>query len=122
LNLKHERGRELLFRMVERADVLLENFSPGTMDGLGVGWSRLHEINARLIYATGTGFGVSGPDRDNLAMDMTIQAASEIMSRSAPNCGNARRISSGGCSRTGQSACPVPPRFSPRPVRAFRSR
>src|ERR1700704_5571139 len=57
--------------MVKRADVLLENFSPGTMDGLGVGWSRLHEINPRLIYATGTGFGVSGPDRDNLAMDLT---------------------------------------------------
>jgi len=80
LNLKHERGRELLFRMVERADVLLENFSPGTMDGLGVGWSRLREFNPRLIYATGTGFGISGPDRDNLAMDMTIQAASGIMS------------------------------------------
>jgi crotonobetainyl-CoA:carnitine CoA-transferase CaiB-like acyl-CoA transferase len=80
LNLKHERGRELLFRMVEHADVLLENFSPGTMDGLGVGWSRLHQINPRLIYATGTGFGISGPDRDNLAMDMTIQAASGIMS------------------------------------------
>jgi CoA:oxalate CoA-transferase len=80
LNLKHERGRELLFRMVRRADVLLENFSPGTMDELGVGWGRLREINPRLIYATGTGFGISGPDRDNLAMDMTIQAASGIMS------------------------------------------
>jgi len=80
LNLKHERGRELLFRMVERADVLLENFSHGTMDDLGVGWSRLHELNPRLIYATGTGFGISGPDRDNLAMDMTIHGASGIMS------------------------------------------
>src|SRR5271156_5393538 len=80
LNLKLERGRNLLFRMVERADVLLENFSPGTMDNLGVGWSRLRELNPRLIYATGTGFGISGPDRDNLAMDMTIQAASGIMS------------------------------------------
>ena len=80
LNLKHERGRALLFEMAERADVLLENFSPGTMDDLGVGWSRLHELNPRLIYASGTGFGISGPDRDNLAMDMTIQAASGIMS------------------------------------------
>ena len=80
LNLKEARGRELLFRMVERADVLLENFSPGTMDSLDVGWGRLHEINPRLIYASGTGFGLSGPDRDNLAMDMTIQAASGIMS------------------------------------------
>ena len=61
LNLKHPRGRELLFEMVRRADVLLENFSPGTMDDLGVGWSVLREINPRLIYATGTGFGISGP-------------------------------------------------------------
>src|SRR6516162_8884668 len=80
LNLKHERGRALLFEMAGRADVLLENFSPGTMDDLGVGWSRLHAINPRLIYASGTGFGISGPDRDNLAMDITIQAASGIMS------------------------------------------
>ncbi|MGC2415985.1 MAG: CoA transferase [Stellaceae bacterium] len=80
LNLKHPRGRDLLFEMVRRADVLLENFSPGTMDDLGVGWSVLHELNPRLIYATGTGFGISGPDRDNLAMDLTIQAASGIMS------------------------------------------
>ena len=80
LNLKTPRGRALLLRMVERADVLLENFSPGTMDDLGVGWRVLHELNQRLVYATGTGFGISGPDRDNLAMDMTIQAASGIMS------------------------------------------
>jgi CoA:oxalate CoA-transferase len=80
LNLKHARGRAVLDEMVKRADVLLENFSPGTMDDLGVGYSRLRQINPRLIYATGTGFGISGPDRDNLAMDMTIQAASGIMS------------------------------------------
>src|ERR1700751_5584009 len=54
LNLKHERGRDLLFRMARRADVLLENFSPGTMDDLGVGWTRLHAPNPRLIYASGT--------------------------------------------------------------------
>ena len=80
LNLKLPRGRELLSLMVGRADVLLENFSPGTMDGLGVGYDVLKAVNPRLIYATGTGFGISGPDRDNLAMDFTIQAASGIMS------------------------------------------
>ncbi|MBV8779741.1 MAG: CoA transferase, partial [Alphaproteobacteria bacterium] len=80
LNLKHPKGRELLFAMVRQADVLLENFSPGTMDGLGVGYAVLKEHNPRLVYATGTGFGISGPDRDNLAMDLTIQAASGIMS------------------------------------------
>ncbi len=80
LNLKSPRGHELLHRMVARADVLLENFSPGTMEDLGVGYDELKKTNSRLIYATGTGFGISGPDRDNLAMDFTIQAASGIMS------------------------------------------
>jgi CoA:oxalate CoA-transferase len=80
LNLKSEQGRDLLRQMVVRADVLLENFSPGTMDGLGVGYEVLRQVNPRLVYATGTGFGISGPDRDNLAMDFTIQATSGIMS------------------------------------------
>lgn len=80
LNLKTARGRELLGEMVRRADVLLENFSPGTMDSLGVGYAVLSELNPRLVYACGSGFGISGPDRDNLAMDLTIQAASGIMS------------------------------------------
>jgi CoA:oxalate CoA-transferase len=60
--------------------VLVENFSPGTLDGLGVGFDVLKEVNPRLVYATGTGYGISGPDRDNLAMDFTIQATSGIMS------------------------------------------
>ena len=80
LNLKSERGRALLRQMVERADVLLENFSPGTLDELGVGYEVLKAINPRLVYATGSGFGITGPDRDNLAMDFTIQAQSGIMS------------------------------------------
>ncbi|MDQ2802866.1 MAG: CoA transferase [Pseudomonadota bacterium] len=80
LNLKAERGRALLVEMVRRADVLVENFAPGTMDRLGVGCDVLAAINPRLIYATGWGYGISGPDRDNLAMDFTIQAQSGIMS------------------------------------------
>ncbi|MGA8399914.1 MAG: CoA transferase [Stellaceae bacterium] len=80
LNLKDERGKQLLFRMAEKADVLLENFAPGVMDRLGVGFKVLHQINPRLVYASGTGYGLSGPDRDNLAMDLTIQAFSGIIS------------------------------------------
>jgi CoA:oxalate CoA-transferase len=80
LNLKDERGKRLLFRMAEKADVLLENFAPGVMDRLGVGFSALHAVNPRLVYASGTGYGLSGPDRDNLAMDLTIQAYSGIIS------------------------------------------
>jgi len=66
--------RELLRTMVTRADVLLENFAPGTMDRLGVGWSVLKEVNPRLIYASGSGYGLSGPYRDYPAMDLTVQA------------------------------------------------
>ncbi len=80
LNLKTEGGRELFKEMIKRADIVIENFAPGVMDRLGVGWSVLHEINPQLIYGTGTGYGLSGPDRDNLAMDVTIQASSGMMS------------------------------------------
>ncbi len=80
LNLKTERGRELLRTMVQRADVLLENFAPGTMDRLGVGWEKLHKVNPRLIYASGSGYGLSGPYRDYPAMDLTVQAMAGVMS------------------------------------------
>jgi CoA:oxalate CoA-transferase len=80
LNLKAERGRVLLIEMVKRADVLLENFAPGVLDRLGVGWSVLSQVNPRLVYASGSGFGLSGPDRDSLAMDLTVQAVSGVMS------------------------------------------
>ncbi len=80
LNLKSERGRELFKALAKRADIVLENFAPGVMDRLGVGFAVLHGINPRLIYASGTGYGLSGPDRDSLAMDVTVQAASGLMS------------------------------------------
>jgi CoA:oxalate CoA-transferase len=80
LNLKTEAGRHLLFEMVKKADVLLENFGPGAMDRLQVGWAALHPINPRMIYATASGYGISGPNKDALAMDLTVQAASGIMS------------------------------------------
>jgi CoA:oxalate CoA-transferase len=80
LDLKTGEGRDLLKRMVLKADALVENYSPGVMDRLGVGWSVLSELNPRLVYASATGYGLSGPDRDNLAMDFTIQAASGVMS------------------------------------------
>jgi CoA:oxalate CoA-transferase len=79
LNLKSERGRELLRALVPRADVLLENFSPGTMDRHGVGSDALRAINPRLIYAAATGFGRTGLHRDFLAMDITVQAMTGVM-------------------------------------------
>jgi crotonobetainyl-CoA:carnitine CoA-transferase CaiB-like acyl-CoA transferase len=80
LDLKNPRGKELLKDMAREADVLLENFAAGTMDRLGLGWEVMHAINPRLIYGSATGYGLSGPDRDLLAMDHTVQAASGLMS------------------------------------------
>lgn len=80
LNLKSAKGKEMFKRLVAQADIVIENFTPGVMDRLGVGWEVLHQLNPRLIYGSGTGFGLSGPDKDNQAMDVTIQAASGVMS------------------------------------------
>ena len=79
VNLKSNRGRELLKRLAKRADVLLENFAPGVMERNGVGSDTLMELNPRLIYAAGTGFGQGGPHRDYLAMDVTVQAMTAVI-------------------------------------------
>jgi CoA:oxalate CoA-transferase len=80
LNLKSARGRELLTEMIRRADMLVENFAPGTMDRLGLGWEALSAANPRLIHGSSSGYGLSGPNRDYPAMDLTVQAMSGIMS------------------------------------------
>ena len=79
LDLKGERGRSLFLDLADKADVVIENFAPGGMDRLGLGWETLRARNPRLIYGTATGYGISGPGRDQLAMDHTIQAACGIM-------------------------------------------
>jgi crotonobetainyl-CoA:carnitine CoA-transferase CaiB-like acyl-CoA transferase len=80
LDLKSERGREQFLGLVRDTDVVVENFGPGTMDDLGLGAELLLEINPRLIYGAATGYGIDGPDRDALAMDITIQAHGGVMS------------------------------------------
>ncbi|MBE90065.1 MAG: CoA transferase [Rhodospirillaceae bacterium] len=80
LDLKNSKVVEILQALVKESDVLLENFAPGVMDRLGVGYETLKKINPRLIYASGTGYGLSGPDRDLLAMDHTVQADGGLMS------------------------------------------
>ena len=80
LDLRTDRGRDLLLGLAERADVFVENFRPGVTDRLGVGPETLQERNPRLIYATSSGFGLTGPYRDYAAMDLTVQAIAGIMS------------------------------------------
>ncbi|PCI49316.1 MAG: CoA transferase [Moraxellaceae bacterium] len=80
IDLKNQQGKALFYDLVKKADVVLENFSPGVMKKLGLSSETLREINPRLIYAAGSGYGQSGPQRDYLAMDITVQAMSGIIS------------------------------------------
>src|SRR5215510_611143 len=80
LNLKTERGRELFRELAKQSDVVVENFAVGVLDKLGFGYDVLKELNPRLIYASSSGFGRSGPYRDYPAFDPIIQAMVGIMS------------------------------------------
>jgi crotonobetainyl-CoA:carnitine CoA-transferase CaiB-like acyl-CoA transferase len=80
INLKHPRGKALLKQMVEGADVVVENFRPGVMDRLELGWEVLREINPKLVYCAISGFGQDGPWRDHPAYDQIIQGLSGVMS------------------------------------------
>lgn len=79
LNLKSDDGKEAFKDLVAESDVLVENFSVGTMENLGLGYETLREINPLLVYGHGSGFGTEGPYTQNPAMDLTIQAISGAM-------------------------------------------
>jgi CoA:oxalate CoA-transferase len=80
VDLKSEQGKDIFRQLVKKADVVLENFSPDTMEKLGLSATSLLELNPALIYAAGSGYGRSGPHRDFQAMDLTVQAMSGVMS------------------------------------------
>ena len=79
LNLKSEAGKKVLFELVKDADVLVENYRPGVMKKLGVGYESLSAINPRLVYASISGFGQSGPWADRPGFDLMAQAMSGVM-------------------------------------------
>ena len=79
LDLKTDRGKELFVRLAQWADVLVENFSPGMLDRLGLGWDVLHRLNPRLIYATIKGFGTYGPYADYKGYEFVAQAVGGAM-------------------------------------------
>jgi CoA:oxalate CoA-transferase len=80
LNLKEPRGRALLIELAKRCDVLLENFRPGTMKRLDLAYDTLHQINPRLIYASLSGFGQTGPYASRRAFDIIVQGMGGVMS------------------------------------------
>lgn len=80
IDLKHPEGLELCLRLLEQMDVVIENFRPGTMDRLGLGYETLRVRNPRLIYCSISGYGQNGPSRDEAAMDLIVECSSGFMS------------------------------------------
>jgi formyl-CoA transferase len=80
LNLKTLEGRETFTRLARSTDILIENYRPGVMDGLGLGYAALSRLNPRLIYASISGYGQTGPDRRKGGFDLIAQGVSGIMS------------------------------------------
>jgi crotonobetainyl-CoA:carnitine CoA-transferase CaiB-like acyl-CoA transferase len=79
LDLKEERGREVLKRLVAGADVLVENYRPGAFAALGLGYEAMNAINPRLVYCSISAFGQDGPRQEQTAYDHVIQATSGLM-------------------------------------------
>ncbi len=80
IDFKHAEGRALFFRLLERADVVLENYRVGVLDKLGLGYEAGRARNPRIIYCSVSGFGQTGPYRDRAALDLIVQAESGMMS------------------------------------------
>ncbi|MBO0710234.1 MAG: CoA transferase [Acetobacteraceae bacterium] len=92
LDLKQDADREALLALADRADILIENYRPGVMERLGIGWTVLHERNPRLIYAAISGFGRTGPYRERGGFDLMTQGMSGLMSICGPEDGPPHRL------------------------------
>jgi formyl-CoA transferase/CoA:oxalate CoA-transferase len=80
VNLKHAQGKEIFFRLIERCDVVVENFRVGTLKKLGLDYERAQARNSGIIYCSISGFGQDGPYHDRAALDLVVQAESGMMS------------------------------------------
>ena len=79
LNLKTEEGKQVFFRLIEKADVLLEGFRPGVVDRLGVDYKSVCEVNPRIIYCAITGYGQNGPYRDRVGHDVNYLSYAGVL-------------------------------------------
>lgn len=91
LDLKNAEGKETFLRMVERCDVVLENFRPGTLAKLGVDYEVARKRNPGIIYCSISGFGQDGPYRDRPALDLIVQAESGMISATGDEGGHGAR-------------------------------
>ncbi|MBN9265196.1 MAG: CoA transferase, partial [Hyphomicrobium sp.] len=106
LNLKDARGKDMLRKLIAKADIFAENFAPGVIEKLGFSYEEVSRINPRIIYATVKGFGKGSPYEKHLAFDMIAQAAGGVMSITGE--GDGKPIKPGvtlGDTGTGLHAC-----------------
>jgi crotonobetainyl-CoA:carnitine CoA-transferase CaiB-like acyl-CoA transferase len=76
LDLRDERAREIVWRLIKEADVLIENYRPGVLQRMGFGYDDVREVNPRLVYCSCTGYGSSGPYLKRPGQDLLLQAIS----------------------------------------------
>ncbi|KAF8827475.1 hypothetical protein HHX47_DHR4000152 [Lentinula edodes] len=79
VNFKDPAGLEIVHKLIEQADVLVENYIPGKLAKLGLGWEQCHKINQRLIYASITGYGQTGPYRQHAGYDVIVEGEAGLM-------------------------------------------
>ncbi len=95
IDLKQPEGLDLCLRLIDNMDVLVENFRPGSMDRLGLGYGAVHQRNPRLIYCSISGYGQDGPSRDEAAMDLVVQSSSGLLSMTGTKEGESVRCGYG---------------------------
>src|SRR5579871_1366817 len=95
LDLKQPEGLDLCLRLIDQMDVLIENFRPGAMDKLGLGYGDVRKRNPRLVYCSISGYGQQGPSRDEAAMDLVVQASSGLLSITGTESGESVRCGYG---------------------------
>lgn len=92
MNLKNQKSKEIFIEMLKKADVVVENYRPGTMEKLGLGYEEIKKINPKIIYAAASGFGHTGPYSKRPAYDGVVQAMGGIMSITGEKGGKPTRV------------------------------
>jgi formyl-CoA transferase/CoA:oxalate CoA-transferase len=92
LNLKEERARKLVRRLVAESDVVVENFRPGTLDRLGFGYEACRSLNPKIVFCSISGYGQTGPDRDRPGYDLVAQGLSGFMDLTGPEEGDPHKV------------------------------
>ena len=95
IDLKRPKGIEIVKELVKKSDVVLENFRPGVMDRLGLGYSELSRVNPRIVYTSISGFGQTGPYRERPSFDLIAQAMGGVMAMTGPKGGAPCKVGPG---------------------------